>query len=110
VKTKRIKYAIIKEALSSATDPDLETIFQKLLDGEGVLSEEYATNQTNTNMIQLVEFICYSANVLYNISSRNIQDESLDIVISYSSVVDTFMNQSLDVLKLSQDYDNSSQK
>lgn len=101
---------ILKEALTRASEDDLLSIIQKLSDGEEIVNGNYVSNQSNTNMEQLAGFIGYSANVLFNISSRLSDEESFDLVTSYSKLVDKFLNASLDVLRLSHQKDNSSLK
>lgn len=86
------------------------SIIKKLSDGEDIVSGIYVANQTDDNMDQLATYISYSASVLYNISARSADEENVDLVVSYSSLVDKFLNESLDVLALSHQRDNSSSK
>lgn len=96
--------------MSRANDSDLISIIKKLSDGEDIVSGIYVTNQTDDNMEQLATYISYSASVLYNISARTADEENIDLVVSYSSLVDKFLNESLEVLALSHQRDNSSSK
>ena len=85
-------------------------IIKKLSDGESALSSTYEADQNSLNMAQLTQFISYSANVLYNISMRTTEVESLDLVTSYSSLVDKFLNESLEVLRICHETDQSAKK
>jgi hypothetical protein len=70
----------------------------------------YNTNQTAENLIKLVGVIDQSSDIFFGIADRNTESETVEVADNFLSKADEFLNTSLNVLKLSQDHSNSSNK
>lgn len=81
---------------------------QRLSNSVDILFGMYDLERTDKNKLKLVSLIDYSAHLLLNISNRNKDFENTNVFTTYMQLMDKFLNESFDVLKLTDQISNSS--